>query len=230
MLVALPIGVGTGVFVSEVAGSRLARLVRMATTALRGMSVFVLALLATSLVAFAHDTPLGPIIAGYFIDSNGIMRLTRGSYLTAAVVTALLVIPVVARATEEGCRSLPRGIREASAALGATDDFTLLHLTLPWSVPNIVTGLLLGSAEAAGSVATLFFIAGTGENGVGPFSEVTSLAFAVFYTQYSPNKPFRDLHQPYQYAASIALLAIALSLTALALVVKRRQAARYGGT
>jgi len=229
MAIAVPVGVATGVFVAEVAGERLARLVRITTSTLRGMSVFVLALLATSLVTVARDTPFGPLIDGFYIDGNAVVRLTRGSYLTAALVTALLIIPVLARATEEGCRSLPRGIREGSAALGATVDYTLLRLTLPWAVPNILTATLLGSAEAAGSVATLFFIAGSGENGVSPVSEVTSLAFAVFYTQYSPNKPFRDLHQPYQYAAALALLATALTLTVAALLIKRRFAARYTG-
>jgi phosphate transport system permease protein len=227
--VALPIGVASGVFVAEVAGERLARVVQVSTSTLRGMSVFLLALLAASVVTAARDTPLGQLFDGFYLEADGVVRLLRGSYVTAAIVTALLIIPVIARATELGCRSLPRGIREGSAALGATDDYTLMHLTLPWAVPNILTATLLGGAEAAGSVGTLFFIAGSGENGVGPLSEVTSLAFAVFYTQYSPNKPFRDLHQPYQYAAALALLAIALALTVAALFIKRRYAARYRG-
>ena len=229
MLIALPVGVGAGVFVAEIGDDRTARLVQVTTSALRGISVFLLALFAISLVSAARDTPLGPLIDGFWVDSNNVVRLLRGSYLTAAIVTSLLIIPVVARATEEGCRSLPRGIREGSAALGATLDYTLVHLTLPWAIPNVVTAALLGSAEAAGGIAVLFFIAGTGENGVGPLSEVTSLAFAVFYAQYSPDKPYRDLHRPYQFAAALALLLIALALTIAALLIKRRYAARYRG-
>jgi phosphate transport system permease protein len=229
MLIALPIGVASGVFVAEIGGDRFARLVQVATSALRGMSVFLLALLATTLVKAAAGTPLAPFIDGYSIDVNGNLHLMHGSYLTAALVTALLIVPVVARATEEGCRSLPRGIREGSAALGATNDYTLVHLTLPWAIPNILTAALLGCAEAAGCVAILFFIAGTGETGVGPFNEVTSLAFSVFAAQFSPDKPVRDLNRPYQYAAGLALLLIALALTAAALLVKRRYSARYRG-
>jgi phosphate transport system permease protein len=227
MLIALPIGVASGVFVAEIGGDRFARLVQVATSALRGMSVFLLALLATTLAKAAIGTPLAPFIDGYRTNVNGNLH---GSYLTAALVTALLIIPVVARATEEGCRSLPRGIREGSAALGATNDYTLVHLTLPWAIPNILTAALLGCAEAAGCVATLFFIAGNGETGVGPFNEVTSLAFSVFAAQFSPDKPVRDLNRPYQFAAALALLLIALALTAAALLVKRRYAARYRGT
>jgi ABC-type phosphate transport system permease subunit len=89
--------------------------------------------------------------------------------------------------------------------------------------------VLLGAAESAGSVSVLLFIAGSGARGVGPFSEVTSLAFAIFYAQFSPFKTFRDAIVPYQYAAALELLVLALAFTLLALVLKQRYAARYRG-
>jgi ABC-type phosphate transport system permease subunit len=233
LVIAVPIGVGVGVFVSEVAPGNLGRLVRFSTTALRGISVVLLALAGASLVAASRGTQLERIIGGYFIDIAGVERMgptfSRGSYVPAAIVTALLVIPVVAGATEESCRSLPRGIREGSAALGATQDYTLIRLIIPWALPNVLTAVLLGAAEAAGGVSTLLFIAGSGEQGVSPFSEVTNLAFVVFWTQFSPFKPFRDLQQPYGFAAAGLLLLLALTFTILSLSVKIRYASRYRG-
>ena len=88
--------------------------------------------------------------------------------------------PVIARATGEGLRSLPHDIREGSHAVGATDGHALLHILLPWAIPNIITGLLLGMAEAAGSVTVLLFISGNGQYGIGARHEATSLAYLIF--------------------------------------------------
>ena len=135
----------------------------------------------------------------------------------------------MARATEEGCRSLPRGIREGSAALGATADYTLIRLVVPWAFPNIVTATLIGAAETAGGVTTLLFLAGSGEHGVGPLNEVTSLAYIVFSAQFSNVQTTIRWEHPYQYAAMALLLVIALSFTLLSLVLKARYASRYRG-
>jgi phosphate transport system permease protein len=103
------------------------------------------------------------------------LQFFNGSYFTAAIILSLLVIPVIFRSTEEGIRSLPPEIRDGSMALGAPEGYTLTRIILPWSLPNILTGLLIGCAEVAGSVAVIMFIAGTGENGVSPLGEVTPL-------------------------------------------------------
>jgi len=90
------------------------------------------------------------------------MQMETGTWLTDLYYRranySLLVIPIIARATEEGIRSVPLNLKEGSTALGASRQHTLFHILLPWSYPNIVTGLILGCAEAAGSLATIWFI------------------------------------------------------------------------
>jgi phosphate transport system permease protein len=228
-VIALPIGVGTGIYVSEYARGGLAQVVRFSTTALRGISVFTLGLTAVSLVTYARDTPFALAFTGYYLDASGVVRPDGGSFLPAALVISMLVIPVIARATEEGCRSLPPGLREGSVALGASESYTLVQIILPWAVPNIVTAVLLGCAEAAGTLAPILFIAGTGENGVGLFSRVTSLSWGIFAAVYSTEKPFRDQMIPHQFAGAILLLLIALGLSTAALVVKTKFGERYRG-
>jgi len=226
-------GVGAGIFVSEFRNP-FTHVVTFSTTMLRAISVFIIGVAAFSLVVdFAQDYPAGdPIsdfIRGSYEDENGFQHAANGSFLTASIFLSFLVIPVIARATEEGLRSVPRKIREGSIALGATEGHGLLRILLPWAMPNIITGLLLGAAEAAGSVAILLFIAGTGQHGIGPLHEATSLSFAIFETKYGP-KPFQDTMTQYQFTAALLLLIITLGLTAVALLIKGRFTARYRAT
>lgn len=231
-LIAIGPGVGAGVFVSEFRNP-LVPIVRFSTTMLRAISVFIIGVAAFSLVdvasGYATGDPISDFIRGYYTDANGFKHAAKGSFLTASLFLSLLVIPVIARSTEEGLRSVPRDIREGSVAIGATHGHTLLRILLPWAAPNIITGLLLGAAEAAGSVAVLLLIAGTGQYGVGPLNEVTSLAFAIFGTKYGP-KPFQDTMGQYDFTAALILMTITLGLTVGALLVKQRFAARYRGS
>jgi ABC-type phosphate transport system permease subunit len=228
LAIAAPVGIGTGIFVAELNRGAVGRAVSFSTTALRGISAFLLAMAATNIVTATLGTPL----AAFFAGSHTVGAATRfdnGSFLTAGLLTALLAIPTIARATQEGCRSLPRGMREGSAALGATVDYTLLRITLPWALPNILTGLLLAAAEAAGGLAVIILIAGTGQYGVGLFSEVSTLSSAIFGSLYSTDKQFRDLNASYEYVTGLTLLALALALTVMALLMKHRFAARARG-
>ncbi|MBT9163421.1 MAG: Phosphate transport system permease protein PstA 2 [Chloroflexi bacterium] len=225
-LISLPIGVGAGVFLSEY-GGRLAGVVRFSLGALRGISVFILGITALSLVGYSEGTFLSDIITGVY-DAGAGQRAADGSFLTAAIFLSLLVIPIIARATEEGIRSLPTEIREGSLALAASEGRTLTRIILPWASPNIVTGLLLGCAEAAGSLAVIMFMAGTGEHGVGLLREVTSLSYFIFDTRWG-GFTFRTLMRDYQYLAALLLLVITTGLGIAALILKQRLARRYRG-
>jgi ABC-type phosphate transport system permease subunit len=86
--------------------------------------------------------------------------------------------------------------------------------------------VLLGAAEVAGSVAVLLLIAGTGEHGVGPLKEPTSLSFVIFEARYGP-RAFQLSMAKYQFTAALLLVAITLSLTVCALYVKSRLGKRY---
>jgi ABC-type phosphate transport system permease subunit len=225
-LFALPFGVGVGVLLGEYAEGWFASAVRYSVTILRAMSVFILGLTAVSIVTLAADTPLSHLLSGFYYDVAGGSHVGHGSYITASLVLALLVIPVIARSTEEACRSLPHDLREGSLALGATEGHTLTRIILPWSLPNIITAVLLGCAEAAGSVAVILFIARMGQYGVSPLNEVTSLSFFIFDARYG-TEAVADAIRPYQFSAGVLLLAITMGLSAVALALRHHFSWRY---
>ena len=193
---------------------------------LRAMSVFIIGVTAFSVARHSWGTPFSDIFAGYLRDVNGVKHSANGSFLTAAIFLSLLMIPVISRATEQGCRSTPRELKEGSLGLGATDSHTLTRITLPWSLPNIVTGLLVGCTEAAGSVAVLMFMAGTGENGIGPLKGVTSLSYFILGVRNGSLQFKKDMAQ-YQFSAALLLVVLTIGLSVAALLLKRRFAKRY---
>jgi ABC-type phosphate transport system permease subunit len=168
------------------------------------------------------------LFRGFYTSDDGFKIPAHGSFITASLVMSLLVIPVIARSTVEGFRSIPREMREGSVALGATEGHGFLFLLFPWAIPNIITGLLLGCAEAAGSVTVILFIAGSGEFGVGPRNEATSLSYLVYYASRG-DKEYLAVMGQYQYTAALMLLFLTFGLSILALLLKQRFGARYRG-
>lgn len=226
--ISLPIGMAVGTYITEYSNGLLANILRFSCTALKSISIFILGLTAFALVAYTHGTFLSDFIAGYAYDVNGNKVVANGSFFLASMVISLLVIPIIARATEEGIKSAPADIKEGSLALGASREHTLLHILIPWSLPNIITGLLLGCAEAAGSLATIWFIAGTGESGVNPFNQVTSLSYFIYKCSNSMGQ-FTTNEGIYKYSAAIVLLIITIGFSVAALYLKKRFKKRYQG-
>jgi phosphate transport system permease protein len=232
-LISLPIGVGVGVFVNEYAGRKLGGMITYSTTALRSISGIIIAVTAVSLLSMPEKGSLVyNIFHGYGNDVNSVVQMGKSSFIFASAFISLLVIPIVARATQEGLGSLPGEIREGSLGLGASREHTLFRLQLPWALPNIITGLMLGCAEAAGALSIIFLIAGTGEFGISPLNETTSLAFLIFDIKYGTilgDAAVQNTMADYQYTAALVLLIMTLGLTAAALIMKKHLEKRYKG-
>ena len=233
LLIAILPGVGAGVFMSEYPG-RIARVVGFCTTMLRAIAMFIIGATAFGVVKLVTGSGVdsssfvSQLVRGSFND-GGASQPERGSFILAAVFLAMLVMPVIARLTEEGLRSVPREIREGSVALGATDGYGLRRILLRWAAPNILTALILAGAEAAGGLAIIMFVAGVGQNGIGPFNGVTTLDYAVFATKYGPRVYFDSMKQ-YQFTAALLLLILTVGLTLVAMALQRRFVARYRGS
>jgi phosphate transport system permease protein len=231
LLIAILPGIGSGVFMSEYPG-RLAGIVRFCSSMLRAIAMFIIGAAAFGMVRAAGVLDSGGILSGLIrggFDDGSRIQPERGSFILAATFLAILVMPVIARLTEEGLRSVPREIREGTVALGATEGYGLRRILLPWAAPNIVTALLLAGAEAAGSLAIIMFLAVPGQNGVGPFSGVTTLDYAVFATRYGPREYFESMRD-YQNTAALLLLVLTMGLTLFAMALQRRFARRYRGS
>ena len=158
-----------------------------------------------------------------------------GGILWASLTLALLTIPVVIVATEEGLAAIPRGTREASLALGATKLETTLRVVLPAVMPSILTGLILAMARAAGEVAPLM-ITGVVKlapalpiDGAWPFLHLDRkfmhLGFHIYDVGFqSPNV---DAARPMVFATTLLLLLIVVFLNLFAIGLRQRLRRKY---
>ena len=136
---AVPLGVAAGVYLEEYARKNwVTEIIEINVTNLAGVPSIVYGLLAL----------------GLFVYQFGFGQ----SILSAGLALALLILPVVIVATRESIRSIPVGIREGAYALGATRWQTVSHHLLPYSLPGILTGVIIGLARAIGETAPIITI------------------------------------------------------------------------
>lgn len=137
-LIALPVGIGAGVYLAEYGRGRFATLVRYTTDVLSGVPSIVVGVVAYGLVV----VPMG-----------------RFSGMAGSVALAILMLPPIIRATEEMVRLVPQSYRQAALALGAPRWKTIQQIVLPAARTGIVTAGMLAVARAAGETAPLLFTA-----------------------------------------------------------------------
>jgi phosphate transport system permease protein len=138
-LVAVPLGVAAGLYLEEYAArNRLSAFIEINISNLAGVPSIVYGLLAL----------------GLFVHSFGLGQSIR----TAGLTLALLILPIVIVATREAIRSVPSTVREAAYALGATRWQVVRHHVLPYSLPGILTGVIIGLSRAIGETAPIITI------------------------------------------------------------------------
>src|SRR5262249_51931929 len=148
-----PLGVIAAVYLREYARQgKLVSTVRIAVNNLAGVPSIVFGVFGVGFFIYLIG---GNIDRLFFSDYLPAPTLGTGGILWASLTLALLTLPVVIVATEEGLAAVPRDVREASLALGATQFETTWRVVLPAVTPSILTGLILAMARAAGEVAPL---------------------------------------------------------------------------
>lgn len=177
----------------------------------------------------------GSIDRLFFPEALPTPTFGTGGILWASLTLALLTVPVVIVATEEGLAAIPGGMREASLALSATKLETTLRVVLPAVMPSILTGLILAMARAAGEVAPLM-ITGVVKlapalpvDGFWPFVHLDRkfmhLGFHIYDVGFqSPNV---DAARPMVFATTLLLLGIVVSLNLFAISTRNRLRRKY---
>ncbi len=153
-IVGVPIGTITAVYLSEYASRKsiLTRLVRFAVNTLAGVPSIVFGLFGLGFFIQFVGTGMDNILTG------GVeLRWGQPNILWASLTMALLTLPVVIVSVEETIRSVPKDLREASLALGATKWQTIYKVVLPNSLNGIFTGTILAVGRGAGEVAPILF-------------------------------------------------------------------------
>ena len=216
-ILGVPVGTATAIYLTEFAkqDSWFARSVRFAVNTLAGVPSIVFGLFG---VGFFIQF-MGSGIDGWL----GTSSFGDGSLLWASATLAVLTLPVVIVAVEEALRAVPRDLREASLALGATRWQTITKVVVPNAVTGILTGSILAVGRGAGEVAAILFVGVTYSAESIP-TAVTEKFMHLGYHLFvlSTQSPDVDLTLPLQYATTLVLLGLTFLLNLTAILIRSR--------
>lgn len=223
-LVALPVGVGTAVYLEEFAGrSRLNSFIKINISNLAGVPSIVYGILGLTAFSrvFGIGDPNHPLEFGN-PDTFFYLRLPFGPGVLAGGLTLMLVVlPIVIVSSQEALRAVPRSLRTGSLALGATHWQTVWNITLPSSIPMIMTGAILAMSRAIGEAAPILVLGVPlviRSTPVNLMSDFTVLPLQIFDWAGRPNVAFHQIAA----AGIIVLLAVLLTFNAIAVLIRQK--------
>ena len=232
-LAVVPLGVLAALYLREYAKEGpMVRTVRIAVNNLAGVPSIVFGIFGLGFFVYFVG---GTIDQLFFSEKLPTPTYGTGGILWASLTLSLLTVPVVIVASEEALAAVPRSMREASLAMGATRLQTILRVVLPAAAPGILTGLILAMARAAGEVAPLM-ITGVVKlapdlplDGSFPYfhpdRKFMHLGFHIYDVGFqSPNV---EAAKPMVYTTTILLLLIVVMLNLTAILVRNRLRSRY---
>ncbi len=195
---AVPIGVLSGVYMSEYAGTRFASLVRFAADTLNGVP---------------------SIVIGVFVYGIAVLPFKQFSAFAGGLALGVMMIPIIARTTEELLLLVPGTMREGALALGATRSRAVFTVVLPSALPGIITGIVLALARIAGETAPLLFTSFNNRFFTTSLTQpIASLTVQIFSYAISP---YKDWHRQ-AWAGALVLVTIVLLCSLLARFATRR--------
>ena len=195
-------GVAAAIYLTEYARENwLTRIIRLAIVNLSGVPSVVYGLFGLGLfVIFCHFGT---------------------SLLAGSLTLAIMILPVIITASEEALRSVPKSFREVSLSLGASHWQTIRHAVLPFAVPGIMTGTILGISRAAGETAPILFTVAAFYLPRLPAS-VFDQAMALPYHLYVITTQIPNIPSTQRYGTALVLLLLVLSLNVLAVLLRAR--------
>ncbi|MGB9233053.1 MAG: phosphate ABC transporter permease PstA [Terriglobales bacterium] len=196
-LLGVPFGIGAGIFLSEYGRNRYGDVVRFVSDVLNGVPSIVIGIVAYGLV---------------------VMRQKHFSALAGGVALAIMMIPTIARTTEQMLLLVPHSIREAAFGLGVSRWRTTLSITLRTATSGVITGVMLAFARVAGETAPLLFTAFGNQFWNWRLDQPTAALSLQIYTY--ALSPFDDWHRQ-AWAGSLVLIVLIVSAVAAVRIVVR---------
>jgi phosphate transport system permease protein len=219
MLIATPVGLGVGIWLSEYARPRaLARVVESTVEMFAGAPSIVLALFGVILFESG--------LLGFLSETNGGVVYGK-SFFAAGAMLSLLALPIVVTSVREGLRAVPNHVREASYGLGKTKIATIRKVLLPAIRPDLITGSMLGAGHVVGDTAIIVVLLGDTYTlqGVGniPLLNLLRGTGNTLTSYVYDNAPTGDFNQPNKaFAAAVVLLVIVLILNLIVDIFGRK--------
>ncbi len=204
MLISVPIGLMTAVYLVEYGTGRLAKAVTFLVDVMTGIPSIVAGLFAYALLSLVFSDP------GYRSGFGGALALS------------LLMIPVVVRSTEEMLRLVPADLREASYALGVPKWRTIVKVVLPTALGGIVTGVMIAISRVIGETAPLLLVAGaTASMNYNLFAERMMTLPVFVYTQYMNQGSDTQAYIDRAWTGALTLILIVALLNIAARIVAK---------
>jgi phosphate transport system permease protein len=218
-IAAVPFGVITAIYLAEYANEKsiVAKTIRFAVKTLAVVPSIIFGLFGLGFFISFIGKNMDTLING------GELRWGQPNILWASLTMALLTLPVVIVSVEEAIKTIPREMREASLALGATKWQTIRKVVLPGSVSGILTGTILAVSRGAGEVAPILFTGAAYFLSDLPHSlsdQFMSLGYHIYIM--STQSSNVDATQPIQFATTLVLLLLTFSLNAVAVTIRYR--------
>ena len=238
-LLVTPFGVITAIYLREYAQQgAVLRIVRISVNNLAGVPSIVFGVFGLGFFVYVLG---GSIDQLFFADqlkyNNNTPVFGTGGLLWCSLTLALMTLPVVIVATEEALAAVPRGMREASLATGASKWQTIRDILLPASAPGILTGVILAMARGAGEVAPLMLVGVVKLaptlpfDGSAPFLHMDRkfmhLGFHVYDLGFQ--SPDSDAARPMVFATTLLLIVLVVCLNLGAIWIRNRLRARFKG-
>ncbi|MEW5913006.1 MAG: phosphate ABC transporter permease subunit PstC [Thermodesulfobacteriota bacterium] len=206
-VIAVPLGVGTALYLCEVAGNRTREILKPA--------VELLASLPSVVLGFVGMVVLAPLMQQWWDIPTGL------NILNASLMLALMAIPTIASISEDALHAVPRELNEASLALGATRWETLTRVQLPGALSGIGTAVILGMSRAMGETMVVLMVAGgAAQIPISIFDSVRPLPASIAAEM--GETPFGSEHYHALFAIGIVLFLMTLAFNLVAAWFSRR--------
>lgn len=224
MILATPVAVACSVFLSEIAPSKVREWLKPIIEILASVPTVVLGYFGLLLVA-----------PGIFSLFKGVIPLDNGrTLLTAAVVLAVLLLPVITSFAEDALRNIPDNLRDASDALGFTAKEKLQQVILPAARPGIIAAVLMGFARAIGETMIIWILSGASDSNPSFASPQAFAKYIVGGVRGTPdtiatdmgNVSFEGVHYGHLFLLGLILFAITLTINLIGFRLSRKAAWR----
>tara|TARA_B110000008_G_scaffold22521_1_gene20512 strand:- start:2899 stop:4113 length:1215 start_codon:yes stop_codon:yes gene_type:complete len=218
LLVAVPIGLYTAIYLSEYANPSLRSFAKPAIEILAGIPTIVYGLFALITV--------GPMLRDFFAEPAG-LGTSSSSVLTAGLVMGIMLIPFVSSLSDDIINAVPQAMRDGSLGLGATQSETIRQVVIPAALPGIVGAILLAASRAIGETMIVVLGAGAAARfGVNPFEAMTTVTVKIV-SQLTGDTDFASPETLVAFALGLSLFFITLGLNVFALVIVRKYREQY---
>ena len=218
MVVAVPLGLFTAIYLSEYASPRVRAIVKPAVEVIAGIPTVVFGLFALVTV--------GPFLRDWIAQPMG-WGTSGSSVMTAGLVIGILNVPFISSLADDIMNAVPQAMRDGSYGLGATRSETVRQVILPAALPGIVGAILLAGSRAIGETMIVTMGAGAAAKmSMNPFEAMTTITVKIV-GQLTGDTAFDSPETLVAFALGITLFVITLALNVLALVIVRKYREQY---